>query len=204
MQVMVQTTICDGLAFDPFALEEDGLGPPEVNVSRSEIAEAVVIASLVGGLDEGRDLAFEIAGSVVMLKPDTVLECLMPALDLALGLRMMRRSADMLDVLLVQPIGKIARDIRRAVVRQEPWPVNHVHLIEPGRRQRPIECGGDILRLPSRPELPGGNEGREVVEHGGEIAPAPARDLEIGEVSLPSWLGAVVLSLNSSAALMTM
>jgi hypothetical protein len=66
----------------------------------------------------------------------------MPALDLALGLRMIRRSADMLDVLLVQPIGKIARDLRRAVVRQEPWPVNHVHLIEPGRRQRPIECGG--------------------------------------------------------------
>jgi hypothetical protein len=35
MQVMLQTTICDGLTFDPFALEEDGLGPPEVNVSRS-------------------------------------------------------------------------------------------------------------------------------------------------------------------------
>ncbi len=38
MQVMLQTTICDGLAFDPFAFEEDGLGPPEVDVSRSEIA----------------------------------------------------------------------------------------------------------------------------------------------------------------------
>ena len=62
MQVMLQTTICDGLAFDPFAFEEDGLGPPEVDVSRSEIAEALVIASMVVVLDEGRDLAFEIAG----------------------------------------------------------------------------------------------------------------------------------------------
>jgi hypothetical protein len=35
----------------------------------------------------------------------------MPALDFALGLRMVGRSADMLDVLLVQPIGKIAGDI---------------------------------------------------------------------------------------------
>ena len=35
----------------------------------------------------------------------------MPALDLALGLRMIGRSVDMLDVLLVQPIGKIACDI---------------------------------------------------------------------------------------------
>ena len=48
--------------FDPFAFEEDGLGPAEVNVSRSEIAEALVIASMVVVFDEGRDLAFEIAG----------------------------------------------------------------------------------------------------------------------------------------------
>ena len=35
----------------------------------------------------------------------------MPALDFALGLRMVGRSADVLDVLLVQPISQIARDI---------------------------------------------------------------------------------------------
>ena len=76
--------------------------------------------------------------------------------------------------------------------------MNHVHLIEPGRRQRQIECGGElVLRLHSRAELPGDNEAREVVEHGGEIVPAPARDLEIGEVEVcQSWLGAVVLSLE--------
>jgi hypothetical protein len=33
---------------------------------------------------EGGDLAFEIAGQVVVLKQDAVLERLMPALDLAL------------------------------------------------------------------------------------------------------------------------
>ena len=67
--------------------------------------------------------------------------------------------------------------------------MNYVHLIEAGRRQRQIECGGDILRLHSRAELPGDNEAREVVEHGGEIVPAPARDLEISEVSLPELVG---------------
>ena len=43
MQVMLQTTICDGLAFDPFAFEEDAiLGPPgSRDVSRSEIAEVL-------------------------------------------------------------------------------------------------------------------------------------------------------------------
>jgi hypothetical protein len=60
MQVMLQTKICDGLAFDAF--EENGLGPREVGVGRSEIAEAFVIASMIVMFDEGRDLAFEIAG----------------------------------------------------------------------------------------------------------------------------------------------
>jgi hypothetical protein len=70
-----------------------------------------MIAGMVVVVDEGRELAFEIAGQVIMLEQDSVLEPLMPALDLALGLRMVGRSADMLDVLLVQPIGKVARDI---------------------------------------------------------------------------------------------
>ena len=62
MQLMLQATVCDCLALDPFAFEEDGFGPPEVNVSRSEIAEAFVIAGMVVMGHEGGDLAFEIAG----------------------------------------------------------------------------------------------------------------------------------------------
>ena len=106
MQVVLRTTVCDGLALDPFAFEEDGLSAPEVDVSRSEIAEALVIAGMVVVLDEGRDLAFEIAGQVVMLEQDAVLERLMPALDLALGLGMERRSADMLHLLLDPAIAR--------------------------------------------------------------------------------------------------
>ena len=56
-QLMLQATVCDGLAFDPFAFEEDGLGASEVDLSRSEIAEALVIAGMVVVLDEGRDRA---------------------------------------------------------------------------------------------------------------------------------------------------
>ena len=67
--------------------------------------------------------------------------------------------------------------------------MNNGHLIETGGRQRQIERGGDVLRLHGRTELPGDNEAREVVQHRGEIVPAPARDLEIGEVSLPELVG---------------
>ena len=78
----------------------------------------------------------------------------MPALDLALGLRMERRSADVLDVLLVQPIGKIARDIRRAVVRQEPWPVNHPSRPDRVWNRIPEALGNQIVDLAlDQPEL---------------------------------------------------
>src|SRR5271157_2857884 len=110
MQLMLQATVCDCLALDPFAFEEDGLSASEVDVSWGKIVEALVIAGMVVMRHEGRDLAFEIAGQVVVLKQDAVLERLMPALDFALGLRMVGRSADMLDVVFDQPIGQIARD----------------------------------------------------------------------------------------------
>jgi hypothetical protein len=74
MQLMLQATVCDCLSFDPFAFEEDGVGVPEVDVSRGKIVEALVIAGMVVMLDEGRDLAFEIAGQVIMLEQDAVLE----------------------------------------------------------------------------------------------------------------------------------
>jgi hypothetical protein len=94
-------TVCDCLALDPFAFEEHGLSASEVDVSWGKIVEARVIAGVVVMRHEGRDLAFEIAGQVVVLKPDAVLERLMPALDLALGLRVIRGkgAADMLHLL---------------------------------------------------------------------------------------------------------
>ena len=66
MQLMLQATIGDCLSFDPFAFEEDGLRPSEVDVSRGKIVEALVIAGMVVMRHEGGDLAFE----VVVLRPN--------------------------------------------------------------------------------------------------------------------------------------
>ena len=90
MQLVLQATIGDGLSFDPFAFEEDGLSPSEVDIGRREIGQALVVSRMVVLRHEGGDLAFEIAGPVIVLKQDAVLERLMPALDLALCRR--RRS----------------------------------------------------------------------------------------------------------------
>jgi hypothetical protein len=48
-------------------------------------------------LDEARDLGFEITGQIIVLEQNAVLERLVPALDLALGLRMAQGGANMRD-----------------------------------------------------------------------------------------------------------
>ena len=45
--VMLQAAIGDGLAFDPFAFEQNGLAAFEVDVGWGEIAEALVVAAMV-------------------------------------------------------------------------------------------------------------------------------------------------------------
>ncbi len=84
---MLQAPLFDGLSLDPFSLQQDGLAASEVDVSGREIVEALVIAHVVVALDEGLDLGFEIARQEVVLQQDAVLQRLVPALDLALGLR---------------------------------------------------------------------------------------------------------------------
>ena len=80
----------DGLAFDPFALFEDGFCPAEVGVGGGHIVLALVVALVVVVIDERLDLAFEIAGQEAIFQQDAVLQGLVPALDLALGLGMER------------------------------------------------------------------------------------------------------------------
>src|SRR5580704_5581160 len=93
-----QAAIGDCLSFDPFPFDQNGLAPPEVDVGGRQIADALVIAQVIVVGDEGLDLSFEIARQVIVFEQDTVLERLMPALDLALGHRMIRRATDMLHV----------------------------------------------------------------------------------------------------------
>ena len=76
----------DGLPFDPFALFDDGIGPAEVGVGGRHVVQALVVTSVVIMLDEGFDLGLKVTGQEVIFEQDAILEGLMPALDLALGL----------------------------------------------------------------------------------------------------------------------
>ena len=95
-----------------------------------------MIADVIVVLDEGADLPFEIAGQIVVFEQDAVLQGLVPALDLALGLRMIRRSAHVLHALVFEPVGQIACNIRRAIVAEQPRPVRNGDVIKARCRQR--------------------------------------------------------------------
>jgi len=77
-----------------------------------------VVASVVVMLDEGFDLAFKIARKEVVLQQDAVLERLVPAFNLALGLRVERCAADMAHAVGVDPLGEFGRNVGRAVVAE--------------------------------------------------------------------------------------
>ena len=63
---VLQASMFDGLAFDHFALFEDGLCPAEVGVGGRHIIEALVVALVVIVLDERLDLAFACSPSAPM------------------------------------------------------------------------------------------------------------------------------------------
>ena len=80
--------------------------------------QALVIAPVIVVIDEAIDVGFEIAGQVVVLKQDAVLQGLMPALDLALGLRMVGRPTDVMHAGILEPLGQVGGDVARTVVAE--------------------------------------------------------------------------------------
>ena len=80
----MQASVLDGFAFDPFSFQQDGLTASEVDVGRRQIVDALVVAQVIVVGDEGFDPSLELAGQIVVLQQDAVLERQMPALDLPL------------------------------------------------------------------------------------------------------------------------
>ena len=94
LALMGQASRSDRQVFDLSPSVDDGPVPAEVDVGGGEVAEAFVVAAVVVAFDEGANAGFEIAWQVVVLEQDAVLQGLVPTLDLALGLRMVRCAAD--------------------------------------------------------------------------------------------------------------
>ena len=83
------------------------------------------------------------------------------------------------------PVGEVAGDVGRAVVAEQPGPVDDLGGVAARGRQGEIERVGDVAGAHAGAELPGDDVAGVVVEDGREIEPAPADHLEVGEVGLP-------------------
>lgn len=82
---VLQAAMLDGLSLDPFTLCDNGRGPAEASVGERHVVEALVVTLVVVVLDEGLDLGLEVTGQEVVFQQDAVLQGLVSALDLALG-----------------------------------------------------------------------------------------------------------------------
>ena len=80
----------DCFLFDAMSFLQNRLSPTEVDVRRGQVVQALMVALVVVVLDEAPDLRLEIARQVIVLQQYPVLERLVPPLDLALGLGMIR------------------------------------------------------------------------------------------------------------------
>ena len=129
LALMVQAAVLDGQFFDPVPPFDDGDVAAELGVDGRDVAEALVLAVVVIVLDESADLAFKVPRQIIVFQQDAVLQRLMPAPDLALCLRVVRRATDMLHGVVFEPVRKVAGDVRRAIVTEQPGFMDDLGLV---------------------------------------------------------------------------
>lgn len=108
---MLQAALADCQFLDLLPFSQDGFVAPKVDVGGCDVVQALVVALVVVVIDEGLDLAFKIAGQIVIFQQHPVLHRLMPSFDFSLGLRVERGSTNVVHLLVLQPFGQIARDV---------------------------------------------------------------------------------------------
>jgi len=182
--LLLQAALLDCPFIDPFPFSENGFVAPEVDVGGCDVVQTLMVALVVVVVAKGPDLAFEIAGQIVVLEQDTVLHSLVPAFNFALGLWMEWRAADVLHVLLAQPFGQVTRDVARAVIAEQTRLVAHDGLVAARCRQRQFDRVCHVLSAHVCAKLPGNDVAAVAVQDRAEIIPASTNDLEVSEVSL--------------------
>ena len=65
---MLQAALSDCQFLDLFPFSDDGFVAPEVDIGGCDVVQALVVALVVVVIDEGPDLAFKIAGQIVVFQ----------------------------------------------------------------------------------------------------------------------------------------
>src|SRR5947209_945192 len=117
---MQAASLLDGFSFDLFPPFENRPAAPEVDVSRRQVVQALVVSTVVVVADELLDALFELSWQVVVVQQDPVFHRAMISLDLALRQRVRRPDADMSDAVVLEPLAKLARHVGWGLVIR-PW-----------------------------------------------------------------------------------
>lgn len=101
----MQAARFEHLLFDPFSLLQNGFVTAEVDAGGCDVVQALVVALVVVVVDEGFDLSIEVAGQEVVLQQYPVLESLMPTLNFALCLGVIRCATRVLHAFVEVGVG---------------------------------------------------------------------------------------------------
>lgn len=115
----MQAALFECFFFDLFPFLQDLRCAPEVGVCRCHVADAFVATMMIIVVDELPDRPLKRARQIVVFQQNAVLVRLMPTLDLPLGLRMVRRTANMIHSLIFEPDSQVARDVRGTIIAEQ-------------------------------------------------------------------------------------
>ena len=73
---MLQAALADCLFLDFCPFSDDGFVSPKIDLSWCDVVQALVISLVVVVIDESLDLAFEVAGKIVVFQQNTVFQIL--------------------------------------------------------------------------------------------------------------------------------
>ena len=69
---MYQAAVLDGSALDALALQQDGLAPAEIDISRDQVVQAFLVALEIIVLNECPDIGVKRAWQVVIFQQDSL------------------------------------------------------------------------------------------------------------------------------------
>ena len=127
-----------------------------------------------------------------VLEQDAVLEGLVPTRDLALSMGLVRGAADMVHALVFEQSGQIPGDVTAAIVAEQARPRGNRGTITAGSGQSILQRRGRVRRRHRGAQSSGDDVAAVVVEDLREGEPAPADDLEVGEMLPAHRCGASV------------
>ena len=79
-----------------------------------------MVPAVIVVIHESPDVLFKVSGKIVVFEQDPVLQRLMPSLDLALGLRMIGSTMNVIDLLGAPPVSELCRDVVGPIATQKP------------------------------------------------------------------------------------